>query len=145
VDRIAADEQDFVTRGNVGKATVMADGSYRALQIYGLPSRLEREAPKGGAPTSVVRRVTVDLVDRLDQASKASSSSARLVLSGDRGSGKSTLLYQAANYCHGQKWIVIYVPKSESLSSFPSVDRSLPSIPLQPTIGPFKTVGRRRQ
>lgn len=121
----------------------MPDGSHRALQHFGLPARLERDAPKSGTPASVLRRVTVDLVDRLDSASKASSSSARLVLSGDRTSGKSTLLYQAANYCHGQKWIVIYVPKGEPLSSL-SIFHSHPSTPLQPTIGPFKTVGHRR-
>lgn len=80
-----------------------------------------------------MRDVTIDVVNRLDTASQASSANHRLVFSrlkgpftihhmnissaGATGCGKSVLLLQALQYCHTRDWIVFYFPRGVSYSS----------------------------
>ena len=64
-------------------------------------------------PASVIRGVTLDLVNYLNQVQKEhlSSEEARLVFSGRIGSGKSYVLYQAVEWCLTTGWIVLYIPR----------------------------------
>ncbi|KAF8835956.1 hypothetical protein BDN67DRAFT_912078 [Paxillus ammoniavirescens] len=82
------------------------------FRIFGLPRNLLVEFRILSKPCSVVRGVTIDVINRLDDASQTSSADHRLVFSGATGCGKSTLLLQALQYCNASDWIVFYFPRA---------------------------------
>ncbi|KIJ65306.1 hypothetical protein HYDPIDRAFT_88800 [Hydnomerulius pinastri MD-312] len=85
------------------------------FRIFGLPRNLLVEFRILSKPCSVMRGVTIDVINRLDAASQASSTDHRLVFSGATGCGKSTLLLQALQYCNASDWIVFYFPRGINL------------------------------
>jgi len=64
---------------------------------------------------SVVRDVTIKVVDQLQAASQESSQRNRFVLSGPMGCGKSFLLIQGVEYAASAGWIVMYIPRAINL------------------------------
>jgi small subunit ribosomal protein S29 len=96
---------------NVGKASVFPRNTYEQIQKFGLPRKLHAEL-QAGAPTSVIRKETVELVDKLIAGDKSGSAKARYMLHGARGSGKSLLLVQAVAHAVEAGWIVVYEPEA---------------------------------
>ncbi|TFK92598.1 hypothetical protein K466DRAFT_480314 [Polyporus arcularius HHB13444] len=98
------------------------DGS-RALKAYGLPTNVLVDYMLLATPCSVIRQVTVDVLDILDKAANTSSAQTRLVFTGKSGCGKSYLLLQAVQYAVQKDWITLYIPRAINLvnSSTPYV------------------------
>lgn len=107
---------EFVMSTNVGKASRYPSQAVAAFEAFGLPNNLAKEFLANGAPTSVVRESTVQVVNKLLVAAKKdgskSSRDASYLISGSRGSGKSTVLLQAVSTALLDEWIVIYVPQA---------------------------------
>ncbi|KAI0718085.1 mitochondrial ribosomal death-associated protein 3-domain-containing protein [Cerioporus squamosus] len=97
--------------------------SSRALKAYGLPTNVLVDYMLLTKPCSVVRQVTVDVLDTLDKAASTSSAQTRLVFTGKPGCGKSYLLLQAVQYAVQKDWITLYIPRAINLvnSSTPYV------------------------
>lgn len=66
-------------------------------------------------PCSVIRNVTVQTAELLDEAKGKSSLDTRVVLSGRAGCGKSFLMLQLVEHCVMNDWIVIYIPRAVKL------------------------------
>ncbi|KAG8908625.1 hypothetical protein FRB99_004913 [Tulasnella sp. 403] len=121
-----------LTEHSVGTPVSFPNDKTSVIPFFGLPKSMEQENRLTSSPFSIIRKSTLDVLDKLDQcgtgsqpkspASKADSSSKsagpsaiaertnRFVITGPAGSGKSVLLLQAANYCALNGWIVYYVP-----------------------------------
>ncbi|CAE6506017.1 unnamed protein product [Rhizoctonia solani] len=104
---------DILTSRAIGTAVFIPSGQGSIAGSFGLPASLESEFLLLSNPTSVIRDVTLSIVEALDIGHKLGNSSkdARIALTGDIGSGKSHLLLQAANYAAASKWIVLYAPR----------------------------------
>lgn len=68
---------------NVGKASVFPRNTYDQLKTFGLPRKIDTELG-WGAPASVIRQATIDLVKTLAGAKGKSSKDSRFILHGDR-------------------------------------------------------------
>lgn len=79
------------------------------LQVFGLPAKVKKDLTLG-APATVVRQVTLDVVKALENGKAGDSKEARYMITGERGSGKSMLLLQAVVYALEANWIVFYQP-----------------------------------
>ena len=66
-----------------------------------------------GGPASVIRGITVEMANRLQEEATSSSQDSRYMLSGPAGSGKSVLMLQTIVQALSAGWIVLYVPKCE--------------------------------
>ncbi|CAD6564388.1 MAG: 37S ribosomal protein S23 mitochondrial [Tremellales sp. Tagirdzhanova-0007] len=97
---------------NVGRATTFPRSAYQQLQAFGLPRKLDKELATSGAPASVIRQQTIDLVQAMNSAKAGSSKDARYMITGEKGSGKSMLLIQTVAYCLESGWIVLYDPRA---------------------------------
>ncbi|KAG6374822.1 mitochondrial ribosomal death-associated protein 3-domain-containing protein [Boletus reticuloceps] len=106
---------EIITPAVVSQALKFPHNDKDPFRIFGLPRNLLVEFRILSAPCSVVRNVTIDVVNRLDTASQASSANHRLVFTGATGCGKSVLLLQALQYCHARDWIVFYFPRAINL------------------------------
>ncbi|KAI9573918.1 mitochondrial ribosomal death-associated protein 3-domain-containing protein [Boletus coccyginus] len=106
---------ETITPAVVSQALKFPHNEKDPFRIFGLPRNLLVEFRILSAPCSVVRDVTIDVVNRLDIANQASSVNHRLVFTGATGCGKSVLLLQALQYCHTREWIVFYFPRSINL------------------------------
>ncbi|KAF8141850.1 mitochondrial ribosomal death-associated protein 3-domain-containing protein [Boletus edulis] len=106
---------ETITPAVVSQALKFPHNDKDPFRIFGLPRNLLVEFRILSAPCSVVRNVTIDVVNRLDTASQASSANHRLVFTGATGCGKSVLLLQALQYCHARDWIVFYFPRAVNL------------------------------
>ncbi|KDN42777.1 hypothetical protein RSAG8_06531, partial [Rhizoctonia solani AG-8 WAC10335] len=104
---------DVLTPRAIGTAVSLPSGQGTVVGSFGLPASLESEFSLLSSPTSVIRDVTLSVVEALDTGFKSGTSGkdARIALTGDTGSGKSHLLLQAANYAAADKWIVLYAPR----------------------------------
>ncbi|RYP41663.1 hypothetical protein DL767_000868 [Monosporascus sp. MG133] len=97
-------------------------------QVVGLPGTLvdQLRASEAFKPTQnwglfrsphmLIRRETVDLVKRLEEAVEKKET-ARVVITGDRGSGKSILGLQALAAGFMNKWVVINIPEGQDLTT----------------------------
>lgn len=99
----------------VGSAAAFDLPENDPLRIFGLPKKMLLEFRILSKPCSVVRQVTSDAIDMLDDAKTKSSLESRVVLTGRPGNGKSFLLLQAVEYCIDSGWIVIYIPRAKNL------------------------------
>ncbi|KAI0314593.1 mitochondrial ribosomal death-associated protein 3-domain-containing protein [Amylostereum chailletii] len=104
-----------ITQGNIGKALSFPLPENDVVRIFGVPRNLLVDFRVLSKPTSVIRDVTVQLVDKLQAAGQGSSKNSRTVLAGDAGSGKSYLLLQAVEYAASSNWIVMYFPRAVNL------------------------------
>ncbi|CEL61808.1 37S ribosomal protein S23, mitochondrial OS=Schizosaccharomyces pombe (strain 972 / ATCC 24843) GN=rsm23 PE=3 SV=1 [Rhizoctonia solani AG-1 IB] len=104
---------DVLTSRAVGTAVSLSSGPGSIAGTFGLPTSLESEFLLLSNPTSVIRDVTLSLIEAMDGGSKSGTSNkdARIALTGAAGSGKSHLLLQAANYAAASEWIVLYAPR----------------------------------
>ncbi|KAL9713893.1 hypothetical protein Ac2012v2_003504, partial [Leucoagaricus gongylophorus] len=107
---------DTVSQDHLGKAMQFsaAVNPQAARKEFGLPKSIWKDFQLLSHPASVIRGVTLDLVNYLNQVQKEhlSSEEARLVFSGRIGSGKSYVLYQAVEWCLTTGWIVLYIPRA---------------------------------
>ncbi|CDU23002.1 related to RSM23-mitochondrial ribosomal protein of the small subunit [Sporisorium scitamineum] len=105
---------ESLTASSAGQTFAFSDQTLSAFKAFGLPQELERELATQPTPRSLVRKQTLDLLDKLDSASKGNKG-ASIVLDGSRGSGKSTLLAQSIAYVLDDGWVVISVPRAINL------------------------------
>lgn len=104
---------EILTARAIGTAVSLPSGPGTVAGSFGLPSSLENEFLLLSSPTSVIRDITLSVVEMLDRGAESGTSSkdSRVVMTGDTGSGKSHLLLQAANYAASNKWVVLYAPR----------------------------------
>lgn len=105
---------ESLTPASAGQTFAFSDATLSAFKSFGLPQELERELATQPRPRSLVRQQTLDLLDKLDAASK-NNKGASFVLDGNRGSGKSMLLAQSIAYALDDGWVVISVPRAVNL------------------------------
>lgn len=105
---------ESLTPASAGQTFAFSEQTLAAFKAFGLPQELEREFATQPKPRSLVRQQTLDLLDKLDVASKGKKG-ASVVLDGARGSGKSTLLAQSIAYALDDGWVVISVPRAVNL------------------------------
>ena len=106
--------QESLIESNVAKVMAFPTES-KVIDKMGVPKNLNIEYRLLPKPCAVVRDITLTTLDKLDAASSQSSKDNRVVLTGSSGCGKSVVLLQAAEYCKGRGWIVMYVPRGMSL------------------------------
>jgi len=94
-----------------GKAMKFPVRQNDPIRVFGLPRKLLIEFRILSNPFTVVRDVTLTVLERLDAASERSSSGARMVLTGPSGCGKSVTLIQAVQYAAANNWLVFYFPR----------------------------------
>ncbi|KAI9464801.1 mitochondrial ribosomal death-associated protein 3-domain-containing protein [Russula earlei] len=104
-----------LTEGNLGKALAFPLPENDAVRVFGMPRNVLLDFRILSKAVSVVRDVTIKLVDRLQAASEESSERNRFVLSGSAGCGKSYLLIQGVEYAASAGWIVMYIPRAINL------------------------------
>lgn len=85
--------------------------TFDQLRAFGLPAKVDVDLTQG-APATVIRQATVDLVQTLEGAKDGASADARFMVTGERGAGKSMLLLQAVAYALESGWIVLYQPRA---------------------------------
>ena len=105
--------QESLIESNVAKVMAFPTES-KVIDKMGVPKNLNIEYRLLPKPCAVVRDITLTTLDKLDAASSQSSKDNRVVLTGSSGCGKSVVLLQAAEYCKGRGWIVMYVPRGMS-------------------------------
>ncbi|KAI6024439.1 mitochondrial ribosomal death-associated protein 3-domain-containing protein [Pisolithus marmoratus] len=106
---------EILTDAVVSQALAFPQNDKDPSRIFGLPRNLLVEYRILSKPCSVIRSVTIDVINRLDLASQESSANHRLVAVGSPGCGKSVLLLQALQYCYMRDWIVLYFPRAINL------------------------------
>ncbi|KAI0642367.1 mitochondrial ribosomal death-associated protein 3-domain-containing protein [Trametes meyenii] len=106
---------EAITSTAAAKAMAFPDNESKALKAYGLPTNILVDYLLLSKPCSVVREVTVNVLDRLDEAAGSSSKDTRLVFTGKPGCGKSYLLLQAVQYGIQKEWISLYIPRAINL------------------------------
>ncbi|KAI0306051.1 mitochondrial ribosomal death-associated protein 3-domain-containing protein [Multifurca ochricompacta] len=104
-----------LTERNLGKAMAFPLPENDAVRVFGVPRNVLLDFRILSKAASVVRDVTIKLVDRLQAASQESSQKNRFVLSGSVGSGKSFLLIQGVEYAASAGWLVMYIPRAINL------------------------------
>ncbi|KAL2259807.1 hypothetical protein VTK26DRAFT_6381 [Humicola hyalothermophila] len=67
-------------------------------------------------PSVLVRRETVDLVNRMQSATEKKQT-LRLVLTGDKIAGKSLMVLQAMAHAYLNEWVVIHIPEAQELTT----------------------------
>lgn len=105
---------ESLTSTSAGQTFAFSEQIMSAFKAFGLPQELERDLATQPKPRSLVRQQTLDLLDKLDAASKGNHGTS-IVLDGNRGSGKSTLLAQSIAYALDDGWVVISVPRAINL------------------------------
>ncbi|KAA1468983.1 hypothetical protein DENSPDRAFT_857644 [Dentipellis sp. KUC8613] len=132
-----------LTQANASKAMALPMPENDAARIFGIPKNLIVDFRVLSKPATVIRDVTLKVVDRLQAASQQSSANNRVVLAGASGSGKSYLLLQAVEYAAASKWIVMYIPRAINLvnSTTPYVYDLRTQTYLQPAFA-FQTLQR---
>ncbi|KAG5637829.1 hypothetical protein H0H81_003100 [Sphagnurus paluster] len=103
------------TPGMVGKAAEFPTIDNDPARIYGLPKKMLLEFRILSKPCSVVRDITVQSAQMLDEAKNKSSLETRVVLTGRQGCGKSFLMLQLVEHCIMNDWIVLYIPRAVKL------------------------------
>ncbi|KAH9975748.1 mitochondrial ribosomal death-associated protein 3-domain-containing protein [Lactifluus volemus] len=104
-----------ITVANLGKALTFPLPENDVARVFGVPRNVLLDFRILSKAASVVRDVTIKLVDRLQAASQESSQENRFVLSGSAGNGKSFLLLQGVEYAASAGWLVMYIPRCISL------------------------------
>ncbi|KAI0060655.1 hypothetical protein BV25DRAFT_1954404 [Artomyces pyxidatus] len=100
-----------ITPASAGKAMMFPLPENDAVRIFGVPKNVLVDFRVLSKPASIVRDVTLRIVDKLQRASEQSSEKNRVVLAGSSGSGKSYLLLQAVEFAASTGWIVLYIPR----------------------------------
>ncbi|THH17829.1 hypothetical protein EW146_g3049 [Bondarzewia mesenterica] len=105
--RLPPFQPETLTESNAGKAMVLSISDNDPARIFGF-----RVLSK---PATLVRNVTLRVVDKLQAASQQSSENNRLIFYGSSGCGKSFLLLQGVQYAKSMNWIVLYIPRAINL------------------------------
>lgn len=105
---------ESLTATSAAQTYAFNDQTLSAFKAFGLPQGLERELANQPKPRSLVRKQTLELLDKLDAASKAMKGES-IVLDGRGGSGKSMLLAQSIAYALDDGWVVVSVPRAINL------------------------------
>ncbi|KAI8985668.1 mitochondrial ribosomal death-associated protein 3-domain-containing protein [Trametes punicea] len=106
---------ETITPTSATRAMAFPQDESRALKAYGLPRNILVDYLLLAKPCSVVREVTVKVLDDLDKAAGSSSKDTRVVFTGKSGCGKSYLMLQAVQYCLQKEWLTLYIPRATNL------------------------------
>lgn len=106
---------EILTDAVTSQALAFPQNDKDPFRIFGLPRNLLVEYRILSKPCSVIRGVTIDVINKLDVASLEDSTNHRLVVAGPPGCGKSVVLLQALQYCYMRDWIVLYFPRAINL------------------------------
>ncbi|KAH7910195.1 mitochondrial ribosomal death-associated protein 3-domain-containing protein [Hygrophoropsis aurantiaca] len=106
---------EVLTDAMEGQALKFPHNDKDPFRIFGLPRKMLVEFRLLSTPCSVIRGVTIDVVNKVDAANNLPSSETRLVFTGTPGCGKSFLLLQALQYCLSSDWLVFYIPRAINL------------------------------
>jgi len=104
-----------LTERNLGNALAFPLPENDAIRVFGMPRNVLLDFRILSKAASVVRDVTIKLVDQLQAAGQESSQRNRFVLAGPTGCGKSFLLIQGVEYAASAGWIVMYIPRAINL------------------------------
>ncbi|KAF8493178.1 mitochondrial ribosomal death-associated protein 3-domain-containing protein [Russula emetica] len=104
-----------LTERSLGNALAFPLPENDAIRVFGMPRNVLLDFRILSKAASVVRDVTIKLVDQLQAASQESSQRNRFVLTGPTGCGKSFLLIQGVEYAASAGWIVMYIPRAINL------------------------------
>jgi small subunit ribosomal protein S29 len=104
-----------LTERSLGNALAFPLPENDAIRVFGVPRNVLLDFRILSKAASVVRDVTIKLVDQLQAASQESSQGNRFVLSGPTGCGKSFLLIQGVEYAASAGWVVMYIPRAINL------------------------------
>lgn len=99
----------------IGKATAFSITGNDPVTIFGLPKTVDLEFRILSQPCSVIRDVTLQTAELMQNAQGKSSRDTRSVLTGRAGCGKSFLMLQMVKHCIATGWIVIYIPQAINL------------------------------
>ncbi|SNX83646.1 related to RSM23 - mitochondrial ribosomal protein of the small subunit [Melanopsichium pennsylvanicum] len=105
---------EALTPASANQTFAFSPTTLKAFEAFGLPQELERDLDTQPKARSLVRKQTLELLDRLDAASKGNKG-VSVVLDGQRGSGKSMLLAQSIAYALDDGWVVISIPRAINL------------------------------
>lgn len=101
---------EALTPGKVATAMKFPTSEINPMNVFGLPKTMATEFRLLSKPCSVIRDVTLSVLERLDVAGGKSSFRSRFVLTGSSGCGKSYTLVQAVQYAAATNWLVFYFP-----------------------------------
>lgn len=131
---------EMITAKDVYGVVAWSKRTWDALQFqqFGLPKSLAKQFGSESRPRTLIRPLTLEVLDMLDNArSKPSSpSEANTILNAPTGYGISTLMLQAFSYALESSWLVIYLPKSLTFvdSSSPYAYSEKHQVYLQPEL-----------
>ncbi|KAH9990578.1 mitochondrial ribosomal death-associated protein 3-domain-containing protein [Russula vinacea] len=109
LDKLPNFNAEDLTERNLGNALAFPLAENDAIRVFGMPRNVLLDFRILSKAASVVRDVTIKLVDQLQAASQESSQGNRYVLSGPTGCGKSFLLIQGVEYAASAGWVVMYI------------------------------------
>ncbi|KAI8582119.1 hypothetical protein K450DRAFT_229100 [Umbelopsis ramanniana AG] len=101
---------ELITDDALNKVFALPEDVTTSLEVFKYPKFLEKEFNLLNKASLVARQSSLDLVNKIDNATSASSESTRIILTGELGSGRSAVLLQAVSFALSRKWLVIYIP-----------------------------------
>lgn len=104
-----------ITDKSIGTPFRFTKDALNITKFTGIPPTLAREFATEREAHTVIRKSSINAINKLDSASKTSSKDNRYVLHGKIGSGRSISLLQSIIYAQQSNWLVFYIPKSQHL------------------------------
>ncbi|TIC37632.1 hypothetical protein E3Q09_00641 [Wallemia mellicola] len=104
-----------ITDKSIGTPFRFTKDALNITKFTGIPPTLAREFATEREAHTVIRKSSINAINKLDSASKTSSKDNRYVLHGKIGSGRSISLLQSVIYAQQSNWLVFYIPKSQHL------------------------------
>lgn len=110
-------EPSQIKHSNVGKSFKFNKRCQNSFQTFDIPKSISNDWKPMSTPITTLRKASVDLIHRVDQAVDLQNSSKPnlLTLTGENGTGKSVVLLHALSYAVHKRWIVLYIPDAKSL------------------------------
>ncbi|EFP76808.2 uncharacterized protein PGTG_02269 [Puccinia graminis f. sp. tritici CRL 75-36-700-3] len=108
-------EPSKMTSENVGKSFKFSKQMAKAIDTFSIPSSISKDWKAMSVPVTTLRKASVDLISRLAQAKKSTTTDKPnvLTLNGQAGTGKSVTLLHGLSYAVQNRWIVIYIPDAK--------------------------------
>ncbi|THH32059.1 hypothetical protein EUX98_g2144 [Antrodiella citrinella] len=99
----------------LGKVHAFTPTTNTIMKSFGVPRNVVVDFRLLSKPSSVIRDVTLRVIDKLDEVVASTSKVTKMVFTGPPGNGKSYLMLQAIEYAQSVGYIVLYVPRASKL------------------------------